>query len=383
MAQGIEVPVTPSVLRWAIEESGYTAEEIAHAVAVPLMSLEEWASGKRNPSLTQARKLASKLHRPFAALLLPAPPQSRPLHVQFRHPLEDQRELNPQERRHLRRAVRLQEMLSWLAGELGIGRPKTPSASLQDDPARVADVTRGLLRISTADQEGWKTHAVAFDQWRATLEQIGHVVFLFSLGKESSRGFSLWDELAPVAAVNTAWNESARIFTLFHEMAHLITRTSSACVEAVRTTGRTDPVERWCEKFAADLLMPTRDVELTLRQHGWHPGAQITNLSVASDIANRYKVSLRAAVIRLIELNAAGWNLYDQIPPVSDKKVGGGGGTGRSRAQIREDQFGDRVTSLFVAAVEKEVLSRSQAVEFLDIPDTAFDDLTRTGRRKA
>jgi hypothetical protein len=44
---------------------------------------------------------------------------------------------------------------------------------------------------------------------------------------------------------------------------------------------------------------------------------------------------------------------------------------------MREDQFGDRVATLLVDAVEKDVISRSQAVDFLDIPDRAFDDLAQ------
>ena len=39
------------------------------------------------------------------------------------------------------------------------------------------------------------------------------VVFAFSMGSESCRGFSLWDDYAPILAVNTAWLPSARIFT--------------------------------------------------------------------------------------------------------------------------------------------------------------------------
>ena len=382
MGRAIEVPVTPSVLRWAIEESGYSAEDIAHAVGVRLPVLEQWASGDSKPTLTHARKLADKLHRPFAALLLPAPPESRRLSVEFRHPIGDQRELNPNERRHLRRAARFQELLSWLARELEIGSPRTPVASVDDDPVSVARVARDVLGITTTVQKRWASPSAAFDEWRTALERTGHLVFLFSLGKDSCRGFSLWDDLAPVVAVNTAWNESARIFTLFHEMGHLITRTSSACLEAVRTASRTDPVERWCERFAADVLMPTKEVEATLRQYGWRPGGQRAGIVTAKNLANLYKVSLRAAVIRLIGLNAATWALYDEIPPISDKKPPGGGGLGRSRTQIREDQFGDRVTSMLVTAVEKDVLSRSQAVEFLDIPDATFDELAQAGRRR-
>jgi hypothetical protein len=202
--------------------------------------LEQWASsGTHKPNLTQARKLANKLHRPPAAFLLPAPPESRPLPVKFRHPVGDERDLNPSERRHLRRAARFQEVLSWLASELQAGRAKTRLASLNDNPASVASTARNVLQVSTAEQKRWATPAVAFDEWRAALERTGHLVFLFSLGEDSCRGLSLWDDFAPIVAVNTAWSESARIFTLFDEIAHLITRTSSPCVESIWTSSRT------------------------------------------------------------------------------------------------------------------------------------------------
>lgn len=127
--------------------------------------------------------------------------------------------------------------------------------------------------------------------------------------------------------------------------------------------------------------MPMRDVAATLAQNGWRPGAQITSFELARRVARVYNVSLRAAVIRLIELDAATWSLYNEIPPISDSKPAAGGGSGRNRFQIREDQLGQRVTSLIVSAVEREILSRSQGVEFLDIPDVAFDELAPIGRR--
>lgn len=381
MSRTIQVPVTPSVLGWAISESGYDPDQIAAAVGVPATQIEKWIGGESTPNLTQARRLANKLHRPLAVLLLPSPPKNEPIRVEFRHSLQERREPNPSELRHLRRARRFQETLSWLVRELGIEKPSLPPRSLDNNPSQIAGITRQSLGVSITDQKRWANPSVAFDHWRTALEHTGVVVFLFSLGKDSCRGFSLWDELAPVIAINTAWNEPARTFTLFHEMAHLITRTSSACLELGHTASRSDPVERWCERFSAHVLMPATDVQATLTEFGWRPGTHITNLSLAGKIATVYKVSLRAATIRLIDLDAATWALYDQIPRVSDHKKAGGGGSGRDRTQIREDQFGERTTSLLAKAVELDVLDRSQAVELLDIPDARFDDFVPTQRR--
>jgi len=167
------------------------------------------------------------------------------LSVEFRHPIGDRRELNASERRHLRRATRFRESLSWLARKLGINKPNAPSATVNDDPVQIARFARGVLGISSSDQKRWATPSAAFDAWRAVLETSGYTAFLFSIGKDSCRGFSLWDKTTPIVAVNTSWNEFARILTLFHEFAHLITRTSSACVESLRTSPRTAGRRGW------------------------------------------------------------------------------------------------------------------------------------------
>src|SRR5579864_3129614 len=42
MGRAVDVPVTPSVLLWAIEESGYDADQIAHAAGVSTAILKQW-----------------------------------------------------------------------------------------------------------------------------------------------------------------------------------------------------------------------------------------------------------------------------------------------------------------------------------------------------
>jgi Zn-dependent peptidase ImmA (M78 family) len=133
-----------------------------------------------------------------------------------------------------------------------------------------------------------------------------------------------------------------------------------------------DSIERWCEEFAAALLIP-RDALFGV--------GRVTRLATLSDLARRLKVSLRATAIRLIELGKASWSLYDDIPPTSDSKRKGGGGTGRTRREIREDEFGSRTTEIFVSAVRREVITESQALDYLDIPSSEFERLTAASGR--
>ena len=380
MAKTTPVPITPAVLKWAIRESGYTDVQVADELGVPVTQLRAWLAGAERPSLTHFRKLAVLLKRTPATFLLPAVPPQPDRPVAYRHPPEASRTTaNPDERRYLREATRLQEIVAWLIGQLGENPPRVPEYDLTTDVERAAQNLRQRLQpLMPSTLHNWSSHGQAFDAWRAALEAAGILVFLFPLGKQEARGFSLWDDRAPLIAVNTAWNDAARIFTLFHECGHLLTRTNSVCLE--RSAGRlsrpTDRAERWCEEFAAAVLLPWGAVTDLLRlRFNWRAGDEITSLDVPRAISNAFKVSWRAATFRLIERGAASWSLYQRIPPITDKKSGGGAAEGRDRGQIRADQYGWRAINLFVRAMDRQVLGRADVLDYLDVPDTALDRL--------
>jgi Zn-dependent peptidase ImmA (M78 family)/transcriptional regulator with XRE-family HTH domain len=367
------VPITPQVLDWAIADSGYSRAEVAAAAGVEVSELEAWLRAELQPNITQARKIAAKLHRQLAVFLLPAPPRSDRPGVQFRHPLGERetRDLNPKERRYLRRAQRLQKAESWLVGEMRLNPSSLPVFSLDTPIEDAAAALRTLLGVSVDTQQQWASPSIAFDEWRSALEAAGVVVMQFALGEDSCRGFSLWDDRAPLIAVNTAWRDEARMFTLFHELGHLVTRTNSACATAPVTSSASDTAERWCEGFAAAVLIPAGAVDSV---------TEVNSLRTLSRLARRFHVSLRATALRLITLDRASWTLYDSIPPASDAKRRGGAGGGRNRTEIRIDEFGHRTTDLFVAAVRAEVISESQALDYLDIPSDAFEDMFSAAR---
>ena len=279
--------------------------------------VESWVRGEAKPSLGELRALANLLKRPLATFFLPGPPKDAKPRVEFRHPHgSGRRELNFEERKALREASRQQAVLSWLIDELGGYPRKLPTAPLHSSPERVAALAREALGITVEQQQGFPSASAAFRAWREALEAAGVFVFVLPLGKEGCRGFSIWDERAPLIAVNSAWNVEARIFSLFHELGHLVTRTSSACAPDApgRLSESSDTAERWCERFSAAFLIPAA----SLREHVG--SGKVTELREAGRIARQFRVSPRAAVLRLIEADAADWPLYLAIPPASDSR---------------------------------------------------------------
>lgn len=370
MAHVAEVAITPSVLRWAIDDSGLSRDEICARLNISADELRQWEKGDAAPSLASLRRLAALLRRQTAVFFLSAPPIQSAPRINLRLPPGQKRaSLNPSERRFLREATRLQRVLGWLGEELETGRPPLPKGSLSANPEHFAATVRGLLNVPVATQLSWRSPSEAFNRWRDALEHMGIFVFVFPLGRDSSRGFSQWNEFAPVVAINSAWNVPARVFTLFHEVAHLATRTDSACVGhvSVTSTSQDTAVERWCERFAAAFLLPATDVADVLTKQLQWDGEVIHDLALASGLARRFKVSLRAAVIRLIELKLAERDLYQVIPPSEEDKPQKRGGPARTRPELKEVEFGPRSWSTFRRAINEDLITQADALTFLDV----------------
>ncbi len=377
MTRERKVPITPAVLRWAIDASGYSDDEIAVKLKLHPSHLKHWLRGDDKPALTYFRELARLLRRPSATFFLPGPPSESLAPVQYRPaPGDRPRSLLPEEHVRLREAERLQRAVAWLGAELQQPEPRVPRVPAATSADHAAEEARALLAVTLQEQQGWSSPSTAQRAWRDAFERLGILVLSLPMGARAARGFSIWHERAPLIAVNTHWNAAARVFTMLHELGHLMTRTSSICAELGRRR-RTPPgadIERWCERFAAGVLMPGSAVEDTLAKAGIGPRESITNLKVATRVAAAFHVSLRTAVLRLIALERSNWSLYANLQPASDAKRGGGGG-GRSRTQARLDEYGSRVTRTFVLGMNKEILSASEVMRYLDVPYAALGEL--------
>ena len=115
-----EAPVTPEVVKWAIDESGMSVRELAERLKVEPSAVSAiWANGSSKPSKGQLTKLAEKLKRPRAMFFLPEAPLSSSLPDGLRTAagVRDDPALSFDERLLVRRARRLQKLLAGLAGQ--------------------------------------------------------------------------------------------------------------------------------------------------------------------------------------------------------------------------------------------------------------------------
>lgn len=65
------VAVNPELIRWAVDRSGLTNEDLAQ------FSVEKWENGEKQPTLRQLEIFAKRTMTPLGYLFLSAPPEEK------------------------------------------------------------------------------------------------------------------------------------------------------------------------------------------------------------------------------------------------------------------------------------------------------------------
>jgi Zn-dependent peptidase ImmA (M78 family) len=111
------------------------------------------------------------------------------------------------------------------------------------------------------------------------------------LNPREFRGFALMDDLAPVVFINGADTRAAQIFTLAHELAHVMLGVSALSDADVENVPYND-AERWCNQVAAEFLVPLESIRGSIDQS--------RSLTEELDrLAARFKVSSLVILRRL------------------------------------------------------------------------------------
>ena len=253
------VAVTQSVLAWALQRADRSYEETVKKFP----KFGDWMSGDALPSLRELEKFASFTHVSLGALIMPEPPDET-------LPIADMRTRGSKviERPSgnlLDTIDRYQQFQDWYhdyAREQGAEKlPFLGSVSSQDNPHMVAHRVRELLlldQITATTPEQWRRDIVK------ALEEVGVLVMMSGivgtnthrpLSTDEFRGFSLYDDLAPLIFVNLAGESyGAQNFTLVHEFTHLLAG-HSALSGGDHLLGGTSE-EAWCNRVAALALLP-------------------------------------------------------------------------------------------------------------------------------
>lgn len=296
--------VKPELLVWAREDAGYDVETAARKIGVKPERLAACEQGQDRLTVNQLRNLSNVYKRPLAFFYLPAPPQSA-IHVKdFRQfSEEEQQNLSPELRLELRKAKARRDVALGLSDDLDI----TPnvfkaSASLDESAETVGKRIRDVLKVTFEKQLKIHGDYGALNFWRDVIEAAGVLVFQASLDKRQMRGCSMWFSPLPIIIMNAKDAPYGRVFTMAHEMCHLMLRSAGLC-----DLGN-DRVEVFCNAAAGEALVPSELLlqESAVRNNGTHGWSD----EVLQNLSNRYSVSPEVILRRLLTVNKTTEDFY-------------------------------------------------------------------------
>ncbi len=377
----VRVEVRPSLLEWARARSGVALDDWDRRFP----RYEAWLAGESAPTLKQLEEFAHKTHTPIGFLFLDAPPVE-PI------PIPDFRTV----------------------GDRPVGGGDVVSADLLDvvytcqarqewyrdhqllnGEARLAFLDTATTATPTeqtaaemANTFGWNAEARArcrtwddaLSRLRENAEAVGVLVMISGivgsdthrkLDPDEFRGFALADAYAPVVFVNGADGKAAQVFTLAHELAHLwLGATGLSDLEPVSV--RDNTVERWCNRVAAELLVPMEEFRDLI-------GAQADVRSQLQSLAEHFRVSTQVVLGQFRDAGRLTWDEYLHEMEVERARVAAivaERGSGGNYYNTKPVQIGKRFARALVASAMEGQTSYTEAFRLLGLKKAStFDGL--------
>jgi Zn-dependent peptidase ImmA (M78 family) len=226
----------------------------------------------------------------------------------------------------------------------------------------LVDNVRDELGVSLPAQMAFRDASIALRTWIDALNRTyGVLVFQMSgIPLTECQGFSIYEDQHSIIVINGADTVAARIFTIFHELGHLILRSGGICTLYTPVS-----VERQCNQFAGTFLIPhslVRDLD--------------EPLSRLAEISSLLKVSQSAVAVRLRYLNQITQEQLNSVLTEAariavemrerqrERARRSGGFVPRYELQLRN--LGRWYVGTVLDAMNRETISRTDAAYFLE-----------------
>ncbi|WP_299720571.1 ImmA/IrrE family metallo-endopeptidase [uncultured Tateyamaria sp.] len=363
------MPITPAVVTWARERAGFSVD----AATSDFRKIVEWEAGDAFPSYPQLERMAEKFKVPVAVFFFPAPPDLPPIEETFRTLGPDQiAEIPPRIRLLLRKARTFQMGVEELNG----GRNPAERLITRDLAFRptdrieeIAAEVRAYLGVTMEQQFAWGNAETALEEWRKVLLGVGVNVFKDSFREPDYSGFCLYDDEFPIIYVNNTTAKTRQIFTLFHELAHLlfhtsgVDRTGDGFVDEL--VGDDHRIEVICNRMAACLLVPEDTFDTAF-------AGQMPTEATAIELAQLFSVSREFIFRKFLDRDLITPGEYDQAARRWAEQ--GQRGTGGDHYNTKIAYLGTEYINL---AFQRFYQNRIDYNQLADILDTKPKNLTR------
>ena len=249
----ITVNINPNILIWARQELGYKLAEVAESLKKDQSQIKQWETDGQSVKFTDLQKLAKLYKRQTAVFFMNETPVKANKPKDYRNLGLKSKGLGHDALLTIRRTKRYLQLYRELHNQEFLNEQYRWLNEFNGNNDRT-ETLRSLLNVTIKEQRLSKNKKFKF--WRDRIEsKLNIFVFQFPLEKHVFDGFSYIEDGKPYGiTINSRITENRKIFTLFHELAHIIEGHAGICI----TSGNSNnfQLETRCNQFAANFLMP-------------------------------------------------------------------------------------------------------------------------------
>lgn len=275
--------------------------------------MEAWENGDEHPTLPQAKSLAKQYRVPFAYFYLPNTPEKTK-----RLDKVDYRtfgnlgigEMSRELRWFLRDIEDRRDTMIELYEKAELEPiPLTLNISAEVAEDIFAAQIRSFLSLSEQVQIKLRKPETALSYCISKLEEQDFLVFQAAkISPEEMRGLSIAYDVFPIIALNRKDEPSARLFSLLHELVHILSRTSGICNDMSQDKAQLGKMELFCNKIAGLALVPTQQLKknkniVLIQQYGLDD-------TYVNALARDFAVSREVILHRLWDIGIIGQTTY-------------------------------------------------------------------------
>jgi len=372
-----QIPVNPVMLRWARETYGFGIDDVVVKLKrkrVTSETVASWEKGTASPSYAQLERLAYEIYkRPLALFFFPEPPEEETPKESFRTlPQEEIDLLEPRLLYLVRQAKVMQENLRELFDGVNPAEKQVYSDITigKSTISGVAKTVREYLDVSLDRQYAFTSNDIALKFWRNVLEKHGVFVFKDAFKDKDGEcsGFCLYDDVFPIIFINNGQAKTRQIFTLFHELAHLLFKTGGVDLRhdefIQRMRGPNRRVELFCNKFAGEFLVPTKDIKPRIGSRG-------IDDNLLTRLADKYSVSREVILRKCLDLKRITKASYEAKVKEwdEDRLTRGRSGSGGNYYLTQGAYLGPHYIETVFGKYYQGAISKTQVADYLGMKE--------------
>lgn len=335
---------------------------------------EKWLTGEEYPTYNQLVEISKAFNIPFGYLFLDELPEKKLPIIHFRTFKEIEYEPSDELIDIINQVKKQQEwakdiLLEW-------GNNPLPFAGKYDINANKEDIIKEIKSILGLESNwaslrvNWKD---AFKYLIEKFEKAGIFVVISGIvgnnthrkiSIDECRGFVLYDQIAPFVFINNNDFISAKIFTLIHELVHILIG-KSASFDLRELKSSDDEIEKFCDKCAAEFLVPESEIN------------KIQKIDY-EELAKRFKVSQIVIARRLLDTGKIRrdefFDFYNQYKEQEFTKTKSKGGDFYNSVNYR---YGKKFLEVMNSALKNKNILHRDVYRVLNLKPRTAEEILR------